>query len=230
MREIWIEVYGDDYPTEAEPFGFVTRDDLGWITEALAIGPGEILVDVGCGRGGPGLWVARAAGARLLGIDLIPEALAQAEVRAEEFAMTNRSSFRVASFADTGLAESSCGGVMSIDALQLVRDKPRAFREMARVLQPGRSWAFTTWEPPYFRYQELLPEFGFVVDSCDEPANWRPKQLAVYKLLLESQEELVKELGRAAASVLLAEAAEGPRQLATARRVRVKAIKTTRDV
>ena len=53
------EAYGEDYPVEAEPHSFVTKTDLARIVHLLAIGPGNVLADLGCGRGGPGLWLAR---------------------------------------------------------------------------------------------------------------------------------------------------------------------------
>ena len=55
---IWRAAYGDDYPAEAEPHSFVTKTDLARIVDLLAIGSGNTLVDLGCGRGGPGLWLA----------------------------------------------------------------------------------------------------------------------------------------------------------------------------
>ncbi|MFG2227781.1 SAM-dependent methyltransferase [Streptomyces sp. NPDC048644] len=48
-------------PPEAEPFSFLCADLLHHIAAELALKEGETLADLGCGRGGPGLWLARAA-------------------------------------------------------------------------------------------------------------------------------------------------------------------------
>ena len=43
---------------------------------------GMRVVDLGCGKGGPGLWVARELGVRLMGIDIVAEAIEQVTVPA----------------------------------------------------------------------------------------------------------------------------------------------------
>lgn len=52
LNEIWREVYGDDYPEGVEPLGFSTRTELGLVQRWLGVGAGDVLVDLGCGRGG----------------------------------------------------------------------------------------------------------------------------------------------------------------------------------
>jgi hypothetical protein len=53
------------------------------------------LVDLACGRGGPGLWLARAAGAALTGVDFSAVAVAQAAGRAALFGMAANTEFVV---------------------------------------------------------------------------------------------------------------------------------------
>jgi cyclopropane fatty-acyl-phospholipid synthase-like methyltransferase len=48
------------------------------VAAALNLAPGQPLVDLGCGRGGYGLEIARRTGARLLGLDFPPVAVAAA--------------------------------------------------------------------------------------------------------------------------------------------------------
>jgi 2-polyprenyl-3-methyl-5-hydroxy-6-metoxy-1,4-benzoquinol methylase len=83
FRRIWREVYGADYPEEAAPFSFVTITDLHAIAEAVGVRAGGRLLDLACGAGGPGLWVAEKTGADLVGIDFSPVAIAQARAHAE---------------------------------------------------------------------------------------------------------------------------------------------------
>src|SRR3954447_16721675 len=66
---IWREALGHEYPEGADPYSWVSRSELDAITEVVRA-TGSRLVDVGCGRGGPGLWVARAAEVPLIGIDI----------------------------------------------------------------------------------------------------------------------------------------------------------------
>src|SRR5665648_722041 len=78
-RDIFREVYGDDYPEELNPDSFVTMTDLRTIAKNLKIGPGKSFIDLGCGRGGPGLWITRETGANYIGIDLSENAIKQAQ-------------------------------------------------------------------------------------------------------------------------------------------------------
>ena len=72
---IWAEVLGDEYPAELAPHSYTTRSELQVVAAALAVGSGDVHVDIGCGRGGPGLWVAATTGARYVGIDIATSAL-----------------------------------------------------------------------------------------------------------------------------------------------------------
>ena len=53
LRRIWRDAYGDEYPEEASPNGFIPRSILRRLADELRVGPGETLVDLGCGHGGP---------------------------------------------------------------------------------------------------------------------------------------------------------------------------------
>ncbi|MGH3169378.1 MAG: hypothetical protein ACRDN0_26290 [Trebonia sp.] len=66
---IWQRVYGAEYPWWADPFSYVSVSELRRFARGLGALDGGCLVDAGCGRRGPGLWVAAATGARLIGVD-----------------------------------------------------------------------------------------------------------------------------------------------------------------
>jgi SAM-dependent methyltransferase len=86
MPAVW-ERADPDLPGEVEPFSFVSAVLLGHVARALGLSPGETLVDLGCGRGGPGLWLARRAGASLVGVDFSAVAVGQASRRAGPFGL-----------------------------------------------------------------------------------------------------------------------------------------------
>lgn len=89
-RAIFREVYGAEYPEEVLPLSFITRTLLRRIAQAIAAGPGQTIIDLGCGRGGPSLWVARETGASVVGIDISPVAIEHASQRAREFGVEGR--------------------------------------------------------------------------------------------------------------------------------------------
>jgi SAM-dependent methyltransferase len=232
LRHIWRVVYGLDYPEEADPFSFVTSTDLRRIAEELEVGHGQTMVDLACGRGGPGLWVARETGASLIGVDFSEVAVQQAQQRALQLGLNERARFMVGDAGSTGLPGASTDGVMSVDSFWLFPDKPGAAAEVARILRPGGRFVFTTWDfdhtppgwPPQVPHHgDLLREAGFLLKIYEETPNWLRRQVAVYEGILTAQPELVAELGESAASDMITEALQMPAVLGQSRRVLVVA-------
>ncbi len=69
LRRIW-DLAEPTLPSQIEPFSFVSADLLHHVARALDLAPGQTLADLGCGRGGPGLWLARETGAFLVALGL----------------------------------------------------------------------------------------------------------------------------------------------------------------
>lgn len=136
-----------DLPPEVEPFSFVSAALLSEVAQSLAVAPGETLVDLGCGRGGPGLWLARQTGARLVGVDFSTVAVAQAGQRSQPFGLADLARFVVGDLAATGLPDASADAIVSIDALHFATDLAAAVREALRILRPGRRLVLTNWQP-----------------------------------------------------------------------------------
>jgi SAM-dependent methyltransferase len=161
LKAIWRGVYGPDYPEEVEPFGFLTRTELRHILAELRIDPGSRLADLGCGRGGPGLWIARQTSAYLVGLDIAAEAPVEARHRIGSFGLGGRAGFLAADCSRIPLRTGAFDAAMSVDALWMILDKMGAVREIARILRPGARLVFTTWQPTYLNYADLLRSAGF---------------------------------------------------------------------
>jgi SAM-dependent methyltransferase len=114
-RRLRREVYGDEYPEEAWPRSFITRSELRRMARELSVGPGQTFVDLGCGWGGPGLWVAGETKATIVGIDLSPASVARARERAAELGLTDHARFEVGDLTATGLPEASVDGAISVE-------------------------------------------------------------------------------------------------------------------
>lgn len=225
LKTIFREAYGDDYPAEAEPFGFVSLSELRTMADTLAGSAVSRLLDVGCGRGGPGLWIARELGASLVGVDVVAAAVAAAYQHAAALGMAENAEFMVASGTDTGLPAAAFNGAVSIDALWMIQDKPAAFKELARVLSPGSPVVFTTWEPLHLDYAAYLTSAGFSSVVKRLLPDSMKAQIAVFEAILQCQSALIAELGEDAAGVLIAEANETPEMLEIAPRIMVSAIR-----
>lgn len=221
LKGIWHDAYGSNFALEADSFGFATRADFEYAAENLQLGPGDRFLDIGCGGGGPGLWISQLTGASVFGVDIAPEAAAAARRRALDRGAQN-ASFLAVDCTATGLTE-RLDGAVAFDSLWMVMDKVAAFEEAARLLPVGGKLIVTTWEPPYLDYEELLDRAGFDTLERFVPADWRRPQLAIYKAILERREEVERELGAAAAQILLDEAIETPPLLIDTERVRLLA-------
>lgn len=145
LRRVWQQA-SPDLPPEIEPYSSLSLALLGHLADALALAPGTRLVDLGCGRGGPGLWLARSHGAVLVGVDFSEVAVRQAAERAALFGLAGRARFVVGDLAATGLPDAGADAVVSIDALHFAADPTAAAGEALRLLQPGGRLALTNWQ------------------------------------------------------------------------------------
>jgi SAM-dependent methyltransferase len=210
QARIWTEVYGDEYPTELEPYSFITRSELRSFVQYLDLARADTLVDVGCGRGGPGLWVAATTGASLLGVDISPTAVADAERRAIRLGLDGTTRFVVGQFDAIPAETASAAAMMSIDALLFAPDKKAAIEEFSRVIAPGGRLVATTWDyrsqpagrpPQVADHRPLLVEAGFSVLHYDETPEWEANHRRLDALLLDAVDELAAESGEDPAEV-----------------------------
>lgn len=100
--------------------------------------PGDLCVDLGCGRGKDVLTLAKKVGPRghVFGIDGSLEMLTTARQRAEDEGLINVTFWR-ASLEELPLGDDAVDWVVSNCALNHAQDKARVWREIARVLAPG---------------------------------------------------------------------------------------------
>lgn len=228
------EVYGSDYPEDARPRSFITLSELRRIARDLGVGPGQAIVDLGCGWGGPGLWVARETGVTLVGIDLSGVGIARAREHAAELGLADRASFQVGDLTATGLPDASSDGAMSVDVIWSVPDKPAALHEIARILRPGARFVFTNWDrdlsppgylPPLADHRPLLDAAGFEVEAYEVQADGERLRGLYYERLVAAEADLLQEIGEEETCKLMASArgnlglVDGTRYLDHSRRI-----------
>ena len=205
-RRIMREVYGDEYPEGVDPHSYVSRSELRrFVTEVGAVTANDgITVDLGCGRGGPGLWVAAHTGSTLVGVDIAHSATTAATERAREVVLSDRASFVVGTFDAVPLATGTADAVMSIDALLFAPDKAAALDEIARVLRPGGRLVFTSWDyrsqpvgrpPQVADHRPLLAAAGLDVGAYEETDDWYGRLARADQLTYDAVEELAVEYG-----------------------------------
>jgi SAM-dependent methyltransferase len=203
-----VAALGEEYPSGLETYSWVSRTELRQVADQV---PREasLVVDLGCGRGGPGLWVAAAAGVRLIGLDVAGSALSRARAQAERLDV--EAEFRLGSFEDSGLPDASADLVMSFDAFLFAADKQAAFHELARLLRPGGRLAMTSWDyhtqprnrPPQIPdHRPLAEAAGLRVLRYDDTDDWRNRCVVFADFLLDRAEALAQEAGAPVEEVL----------------------------
>lgn len=204
QQRVWREAFGSEYPEGVEPHSLVSRTELARFSADVMVDRTGHLVDVGCARGGPGLWVAAHTGARLTGVDIAASALAAAEQRAWSLGLAARAEFMLGSFESVPLNSGSVDAVMSVDALLFAPDKQAALEELGRVLRHGGRLVFTSWDyhsqpvgrpPQVDDHRPLLAAAGFLVQAYDETEEWFGRQSRLDAGLLAAAEELAAESG-----------------------------------
>lgn len=107
-------------------------------TATAHLRPGEVVVDLGSGGGLDVFLAAQRVGpaGRAIGIDMTEEMIERARANAAIGGYTNVE-FHHATIDQLPLADNSVDCVISNCVLNLVPDKPAAFREIFRVLKPG---------------------------------------------------------------------------------------------
>jgi SAM-dependent methyltransferase len=186
----WLRAaFGEDLPEDVDPFSFITLDGLETLAEELRLEPGVVLVDLACGRGGPGLWLARRSGAHLIGIDWSPVGIEHARQRAQEMAPEIEATFTVARAQDTGLPDGSVGAVACIDAIQLIDEREAVLAEVARVLRLGGRVGLTTWESPgqLTGLERLITGAGLRIVRYEERPDWLEREKHILQRALDER-------------------------------------------
>jgi ubiquinone/menaquinone biosynthesis C-methylase UbiE len=194
LRRVW-EVAAPGLPPGVEPFSFISADLLRHVARALGLSPGQTLIDLGCGRGGPGLWLAREADVGLIGVDFSPVAIDQATRRAALFGLAAVSRFIVGDLTGTGLPGASADAAVSIDAFHFAADPAAAAAEARRILRPAGRLVLTNWQPTVpgdarlparsrIDWPPLLHSAGFTRIEMEVRPEWHDLYTRVYRAAL----------------------------------------------
>jgi ubiquinone/menaquinone biosynthesis C-methylase UbiE len=163
----------------------------------------RLVVDVGCGLGGPACVLAEQFGARVLGLDLERPLIERARERAAQRGLADRVRFEVVGPGALPCEDASVDLVISAGAFTQTADKRAAFRDCYRVLKIGGAISLYDWVraeagelsgdmqrwielegltyqlETLERYGELLEEVGFREVALEDASTWYRRQVAV---------------------------------------------------
>lgn len=107
------------------------------IADALGVGPGDAVIDIGCGLGGAARALAELRGCRVVGVDLTPAFCEAATELSRWTGLDALTSFRVGDATALDFADASFDAAVTIHAAMNIPDKPAMYREAHRVVRPG---------------------------------------------------------------------------------------------
>jgi SAM-dependent methyltransferase len=138
--QIRREAFGEDIGQNSWLTSGEQDTFIGW----LDLSPGNTLLDVACGAGGPALRIAATTGCSVVGIDVHEQAIATANSLAAQRGLAERAKFRVINA--TGrlpFLDSTFDAIICIDAINHFPDRTLVIAEWARLLKPGGRLLFT---------------------------------------------------------------------------------------
>jgi SAM-dependent methyltransferase len=134
---------GPDAPVTPEglaPFdhfhgrGIIATQEL---AAQLALQPGERVLDIGSGIGGPARWFAAKYGVQVTGIDLTPEFCAAAEALNAATGLADRVTILEGSALALPVPDGAFDVAYSQNVIMNIADKQQFYREAFRALRPG---------------------------------------------------------------------------------------------
>ncbi|WP_084197210.1 SAM-dependent methyltransferase [Solimonas soli] len=164
------------FATPEQPLAEAQRHKFELLCERLQLGPGQHLLEIGCGWGGFAIHAAQRSGCRVTGITLSQEQLREAERRAAAAGLADRVQFRLQDYRDLGVE--TYDRVVSIEMYEAVGEAwwPTYFATIARLLAPGGVAALQgiTIDPGIFeayrRKRDFIQKYIFPGGMLSTPA------------------------------------------------------------
>jgi SAM-dependent methyltransferase len=124
--------------------GWLSADEHRRHFEWLRAGPRSHVLDIACGSGGPALFMAQTTGCRVTGVDVNEAGIAAARDMAAAHRLGDRATFAQADGGSSlGLADGSFDGLVCIDAINHLADRPAVLARWRRMLKPNGRLVFT---------------------------------------------------------------------------------------
>jgi tocopherol O-methyltransferase len=132
-RAVHFGYYEKDTKNHAEALGNMNNV----LADIAGIKEGTRVLDAGCGEGGSSVWLARKRDAIVTGVTLVESQLYTAQAFANRWNQGNKTTFKIADYTKTGLADNSFDVVWAVESQCHAKHKADFYKEAYRVLKPG---------------------------------------------------------------------------------------------
>jgi ubiquinone/menaquinone biosynthesis C-methylase UbiE len=138
----------------------VVAERLVWAVDALGVGPGDRVLEVGCGHGvAASLVCERLDGGRLTAIDRSPAMIAAAAKRNAAHVDAGRATFGVAALERATLGTGAFDRAFAVNVAGLWRHAHDTLPVLRRALRPGGTLA-VFHQPPWWPDAAAIAAFG----------------------------------------------------------------------
>lgn len=142
--DVHARVRRDAFGEDIGQNSWLTVDELTWFASSLGLDASTELLDVGCGSGGPALWLVGHTGCHVTGIELYEEAVDTANRQAAESGLQASARFLQADASQPlPLDDSSFDAILCVDAINHLPDRRALFADWRRLLRPKGRLLFT---------------------------------------------------------------------------------------
>lgn len=139
LAEIRRETYGEDVGQNS----WITTHEYDTFCSWLNLSPGDHVLEIASGSGGPALYLARKFKCRITGVDINEKGIKTANQQALA-AQIMDASFQLADVNERlPFDDETFDAVMCIDSMNHFRDRLRYLREWHRLLKSGKRAVFT---------------------------------------------------------------------------------------
>ena len=171
----------------------------------LALGTGELGLDLGAGTADLSIAVIRRSGpgTRMLGLDITPEMLEQGRRKLARLGLQDQIELRVGDAEHINLPDDSVDGCCSAFTVRNLADIRQGFREMLRVVRPGCRVVCLEISHPsgkifgslfHLYFYKLAPLFGTILGKAFEEYTYLPHSLTTFPKAPELK-SLMEEVG-----------------------------------
>lgn len=118
--------------------------------------PDRLILDIGCGIGGPACVLAKDYGARVIGIDLEAPLVERARRRAQSLGLSDSVKFQAVKAGPLQFSDDTFDVVFSSGAFTQIENKVEVFQDCLRVLKPGGVLTCYDWMRTEAEYSEAM--------------------------------------------------------------------------
>jgi cyclopropane fatty-acyl-phospholipid synthase-like methyltransferase len=123
------------------PGALIAMTDL--VLDELDVRPGDRVLDIGCGTGGPAVRLGERADVHVVGVTVSEQQAQRATERAERAGVADRVEFHHADAMALPFDAESFDKAFALESIMHVPDRAGALAQAARVLRPGGRLALT---------------------------------------------------------------------------------------